>query len=75
LLAFCTKSFGQSGKLSGSVIDTETKNGLELATVSIFNQDSTLVTYQLTNRDGKFVFEKLPLKKEIIGQHQLHWLC
>jgi hypothetical protein len=66
LIAFCTNSFCQSGKLNGSVMDAETKAGLELATVSIFNQDSSLVTYQLTNRDGKFVFEKLPLKKRLI---------
>ena len=47
-------------------MDAEIKIPLELATVSIFNQDSSLVTYQLSDKSGKFAFEKLPLKKKLL---------
>jgi hypothetical protein len=66
LLAFCTKSFCQTGKLNGSVMDAEIKTPLELATISIFNQDSSLITYQLSDKNGKFLFEKLPLRKKLL---------
>ncbi|MDQ3278832.1 MAG: outer membrane beta-barrel family protein, partial [Bacteroidota bacterium] len=39
---------------------------LELATVSILRQDSSLISYQLSNKDGLFSFEKLPLKKKLL---------
>jgi hypothetical protein len=52
--------------LRGSVLDAESKTPLELATISILRQDSSLVTYQLSDKDGKFVFEKLPLKKRML---------
>jgi hypothetical protein len=71
LVVFCfffscsMKSFSQTGKLTGSVIDAEIKTPLELATVSIFHLDSSLVTYQLSDKNGRFSFEKLPLKKKL----------
>jgi hypothetical protein len=60
------KSLSQTGKLIGSVSDAETKTPLELATVSIYGQDSTIVTYRLSDKNGKFLFEKLPLKKKLL---------
>ena len=47
-------------------MDAEIKTPLELATVSILNQDSSLVTYQLSDKNGKFTIEKLPLKKKLL---------
>jgi hypothetical protein len=59
-------AFGQTGKITGSVMDAETKSLLELATVSILGQDSSLVAYKLSDKDGKFTIEKLPLKKRLL---------
>jgi hypothetical protein len=66
LLGWCATAFGQTGVLSGSVLDAQNKTPLELATVSIFSQDSSLVTYKLSDKDGKFLFDKLPLKKRLL---------
>jgi hypothetical protein len=66
LLGWCTTAFCQTGVLTGSVLDAESKTPLELATISIFRQDSTLVTYKLADKNGKFAFEKLPLKNRLL---------
>ncbi len=47
-------------------MDAETKSPLELATVSIFGQDSSLVAYKLSDKDGKFTIEKLTVKKRLV---------
>jgi hypothetical protein len=65
LLCLCTTAFGQTGVLTGSVLDGESKTPLELATVSILRQDSSLLTYQLSDKNGKFLFDKLPLKNKL----------
>lgn len=62
----CTPVLCQTGRLTGSVLDAETRLPLELATVSIFAQDSSLVTYQLSDKSGKFTIEKLPLKRKLL---------
>jgi hypothetical protein len=64
-LACCVNSSGQGGKLTGSVSDSATRSPLELATVSIFRQDSSLVTYKLSDRNGNFAIEKLPLATKL----------
>jgi hypothetical protein len=61
MTAFC-----QTGKVVGFVQDAETKTPLELATVSILNQDSSLLTYRLSDKDGRFTLDKLPLKKKLL---------
>lgn len=66
LLGSSITVFCQTGKLTGSVMDAETKSPLELATVSIFGQDSSVIAYQLSDKNGKFTFEKLPLKKSLL---------
>ncbi len=63
LLVCCTTAFCQSGVLTGAVLDAESKMPLELATVSIYRADSTLLTYQLSDKNGKFRLDKLPLNK------------
>lgn len=47
-------------------MDAEIKSPLELATASILNPDSSLIAYQLSDKNGKFRFEKLPLKKKLL---------
>lgn len=66
MLGWCTAALGQTGKITGSVLDAETKVALELATVSIYGQDSSLVAYQLSDKNGKFAIEKLPLNKKLL---------
>jgi len=62
---FFVTAFCQNGKLIGFVNDAETKTPLELATVSILRLDSTVITYQLSDKNGRFNFEKLPLNNKL----------
>ena len=49
-------SFSQNFKISGTLIDEETQNPLEAATVFMETvQDSTLITYTITDKHGKFI--------------------
>ena len=48
------------------MLDSETKVPLELATISILTQDSSLVTYKLSDKAGRFAIEGLPLKKKLL---------
>lgn len=66
LLTLGTVAFCQTGKLTGSVKDAETKTPLELATITVFAQDSSVVAYKLSDKDGLFTIEKLPLKKKLL---------
>ncbi len=47
-------------------MDAATNTPLELATVSILGGDSSLITYQLSDKNGKFTFGKLPQKKKLL---------
>lgn len=47
-------------------MDAATKTPLELATVTILGADSTVVAYKLSDRDGLFYFDKLPLRKKLL---------
>ena len=66
LLSWCFTAICQTGKLTGRVLDAQTGTTLELATVSIFGKDSSLFTYQLSDKEGKFQFDKLPLKQKLL---------
>lgn len=66
LLSLQALAFSQTGKLTGSVKDVETKTPLELATITVFGPDSSVVAYKLSDKDGLFSFEKLPLKKKLL---------
>lgn len=61
-------AFSQTGRLAGAVKDAETKSPLELATVSVFGQDSSFITYQLSDKNGLFSFDKLPMKNPLLIQ-------
>lgn len=58
--------FSQTGKVTGSVKDAVTQTPLELATVTVFGEDSSFVTYQLSDKNGKFTIEKLPVRKKLL---------
>ncbi|WP_447641405.1 MULTISPECIES: outer membrane beta-barrel protein [Chitinophagaceae] len=56
---------GQSGMLQGKVLGTDRKP-VALATVTVFvAQDTTLITYRMSNDNGEFKIPNLPLNKEL----------
>src|SRR5690554_292910 len=58
ILFISANSFSQNFKVSGTLIDEETRDPLEAATVFMETaKDSTLLTYTITNRNGKFTLE------------------
>ncbi|HQS56291.1 MAG: hypothetical protein B7Y15_14710 [Bacteroidetes bacterium 24-39-8] len=59
-------AFGQTGKLQLVVYDSTSKTVLEMATVSLFRPDSSLLTYQLSDKNGAVSFEKLTLKNKLL---------
>ncbi len=56
----------QTGVLKGTVHDSATNVSLESATVSIFDKDSVLLNYQLTDKNGNFLIDKISLKRKIL---------
>jgi len=66
-LIFTTPSFAQNkGKIQGIVLSADSTI-LEKATVSILDpQDSSVVSYTLTNAKGKFEFVKIPQQRPLI---------
>jgi len=54
------QTFQMNGKISGKVIDAQTKQIIEYCNVVLFNQkDSSMVSGTITNKEGKFVLENL----------------
>lgn len=47
-------------------MDAATKTPLELATITVLGPDSTVVAYKLSDKDGLFNFDKLPLRKKLL---------
>ncbi|TDH29092.1 TonB-dependent receptor [Segetibacter sp. 3557_3] len=66
LISYYAAGLAQTGKVTGIVSDAGSKTPLELATVSILKQDSSLVAYQLSDKEGKFTISKLPLKQRLL---------
>ncbi|NTS40972.1 TonB-dependent receptor [Flavisolibacter sp. BT320] len=66
MLGWFITAVGQNGRLTGSVRDAETNTPLELATVSIAGPDSSMLAYKLSDANGIFTFDKLPLKKKLL---------
>lgn len=51
----------KNGKITGKIIDSETREPMEFANISVFRkQDSKLVTGSITNSSGGFVIGDLP---------------
>lgn len=55
------RGYAQDGILKGYVLDTETKTPLDLATINLLSHDSLLIGYQLSDGQGRFSFDKLPV--------------
>lgn len=66
LLCCLSPAFSQTGKLAGSVKDSATRAVLERATISVLREDSSVIAYQLADRNGQFQFSQLPLKKKLL---------
>ena len=49
-----------SGKIIGTVLDSETRKGLEFATISLYNYADSLLTGAITDQDGSFELKKIP---------------
>ncbi|MFT3979514.1 MAG: TonB-dependent receptor [Ferruginibacter sp.] len=66
IMLFACTGFGQAtGKISGRVFDSTSNASLELATIAVFSKDSSLLNYQLSDKDGNFSIGKLPLNKPL----------
>lgn len=58
LLFLSLVSYSQSFKISGTLVDAEDQSPLEAATVFMETaSDSTLITYTITDKNGKFTLE------------------
>ncbi|MEY2902310.1 MAG: hypothetical protein RLY89_1416 [Bacteroidota bacterium] len=66
ILGSVVVAFGQTGKLQLVVYDSTSKTVLEMATVSLFRPDSSLLSYQLSDKNGAVSFEKLSLKTKLL---------
>lgn len=60
-----TWSQSLNGRISGVIKDSTSNTSLELATISIFGKDSSLINYQLSDKNGAFSISKLPLNREL----------
>lgn len=56
---------GQSGKLAGLVLDSLSSIPLSSATISVFENDSSILSYQLSDADGRFLFQNLPARQKL----------
>lgn len=69
IVASETGTMSEGGEIKGKVIDTETDEPLEYATVSLFHsQDSTLVTGVITDSKGLFSLKAKPGKYYVVVQ-------
>jgi hypothetical protein len=65
LMGWCTVALCQTGTLTGTILDADSKTSLEFATINILGADSTLVSYKLTDKEGKFLLDKLPVRRKL----------
>jgi hypothetical protein len=62
LFCLAGKAYSQSGTIDGVLKDTSANKFLSLATITVFNaKDTALITYRLSNDEGKFKVPNLPL--------------
>lgn len=47
-------------------MDATSKTPLELATITVLGADSAVIAYKLSDKEGQFNFEKLPLRKKLL---------
>lgn len=60
-------AFSQSkGQLSGTLTDSSGKKPIVYATITVFDaKDTSIITYRLSDEQGKFKVPSLPLQKEL----------
>ncbi|MET0466525.1 MAG: outer membrane beta-barrel protein, partial [Chitinophagaceae bacterium] len=59
-------SLAQKGQLSGTLMDTSGKKPIVYATVTVFSaKDTSIITYRLSDEQGKFKVPSLPFQKEL----------
>ncbi len=62
-LLFSSFSFAQTAGIKGFLADSSTKSPIDYATVAVFNlNDSSIITFALTDAKGGFELSRLPLK-------------
>jgi outer membrane receptor protein involved in Fe transport len=60
-VALCALAFGQTGRISGKIVDQQTGNPVEYATIALHQlEDSMLVTGSIAAEGGQFGFERVP---------------
>ncbi len=64
---FSVNAFSQSkGQLSGTLMDSSGKKPVVYATITVFNgKDTSIITYRLSDEQGKFKVPSLPLQTEL----------
>lgn len=63
--AFLSSQAQIKGSVSGVLVDnTKHSDKIEYATISVYNQDSTLVSYKLSDSKGSFTIPSLPAGKK-----------
>jgi len=66
LFLYCGFSFAQKGSISGQVMDTAQHRQISLATITVFTAaDTSVITYRLSNENGAFKIQGLPLDKAL----------
>ena len=64
---FCVFSlFSQQGIITGKIIDSKTKESIPYVNIICKNSQNKLITGGITNKNGLFKIEKLPLEKIFI---------
>ncbi|RNC92514.1 MAG: TonB-dependent receptor [Allomuricauda sp.] len=63
-LLLATVGFSQTGTLKGIVVDKQSENPLEGATIELLNMEVS--TGVITDFDGKFVIEAVPIGRQVI---------
>lgn len=69
LLGFICLEGNAQGEIRGGLIDSLSKEKIELATVSLlYQKDSSLVAYTISGKDGRFQFQRVPSQVPLILQ-------
>lgn len=66
LLCMASVTYAQKGSISGIVKDSSINKNIALATISVFKaKDTSIVTYRLSDEDGRFKVPGLPLNEAL----------
>jgi len=66
LLTGLHETFAQKGQISGTLTDSSGKQPVAYATITVFTaQDTSIVTYRMSDEAGKFKVPGLPVNKPL----------